>query len=61
MCMIGKLRRMKLRDQLFVSEIAKRTGLSRNTAKKWLKAPGEVVPANIEERNHDTRVSALRQ
>ena len=61
MGMIGKLRRMKLRDQLFLSEIAKRIGLSRNTVKKWLKTPGEVVPANIEERNHDTRVSALRQ
>ncbi len=42
--MIGKVRRMKLRDQLSNSEIAKRTGLSRNTVKKWLKAPGDVVP-----------------
>ena len=44
MDMIGKVRRMKLRDQLSLSEIAKRTGLSRNTVKKWLKAPGEAVP-----------------
>jgi transposase len=35
---------MKLRDQLSNSEIAKRTGLSRNTVKKWLKAPGDEVP-----------------
>ena len=42
--MIGKVRRMKLRDQLSNSEIAKRTGLSRNTIKKWLKEPGDVVP-----------------
>lgn len=42
--MIGKVRRMKLRDQLSNSEIAKRTGLSRNTVKKWLKAPGDVIP-----------------
>ena len=35
---------MKLRDQLCLSEIAKRTGLSRNTVKKWLKARGMVVP-----------------
>jgi transposase len=35
---------MKLRDQLSLSEIAKRTGLSRNTVKKWLKAPSEAVP-----------------
>ena len=44
MDMIGKVRRMKLRDQLSLSEIAKRTGLSRNTVKKWLKAPSEAVP-----------------
>ena len=44
MDMIGKVRRMRLRDQLSLSEIAKRTGLARNTVKKWLKAPSEVVP-----------------
>ena len=44
MDMIGKVRRMKLRDQLSLSEIAKRTGLSRNTVKKGLKAPSEAVP-----------------
>ncbi len=42
--MIGKVRRMKLRDQLSNSEIAKRTGLSRNTVKKWLKEPGDEAP-----------------
>ena len=44
MDMIGKVRRMRLRDQLSLSEIAKRTGLSRNTVMKWRKAPGDVVP-----------------
>ena len=44
MDMIGKVRRMKLRDQLSLSEISKRTGLARNTVKKWLKAPGDVPP-----------------
>ena len=44
MDMIGKVRRMRLRDQLSLSEIAKRTGLSRNTVKKWLRAPSDVVP-----------------
>jgi transcriptional regulator with XRE-family HTH domain len=37
-------RRMKMREQLSNSEIAKRTGLSRNTVKKWLKAPGDEIP-----------------
>ncbi|MGJ2408963.1 helix-turn-helix domain-containing protein, partial [Salmonella enterica subsp. enterica serovar Paratyphi A] len=44
MDMIGKVRRMRLRDQLSLSEIARRTGLSRNTVKKWVKAPGDVAP-----------------
>ena len=44
MNMIDKVRRMKLRDQFSFIEIAKRIGLFRNTIKKWLKAPGEVVP-----------------
>jgi transposase len=44
MDMIGKVRRMKLRDLLSISEISKRTGLSRNTVKKWLKADGDVIP-----------------
>ena len=44
MDMIGKVRRMKMRDGLTHSEIARRTGLSRNTVKKWLKAAGDVEP-----------------
>ena len=39
MDMIGKIRRMSLRDKLSNSAIAKGTGLSRNTVKKWLKQP----------------------
>lgn len=37
MDMIGKVRRMKMRDGVSISEIARKTGLSRNTVKKWLK------------------------
>ena len=44
MDMIGKVRRMKLRDKFSNSAIAKLTGLSRNTVKKWLKAPGNKAP-----------------
>ena len=44
--MLGKIRRLHLRDKLSLHEIAKRTGLSRNTIKKWLRAAEEVtVPA----------------
>ncbi len=44
MDMIGKVRRLHFRDHLSFSDIARRTGLSRNTVKKWAKAPVEVVP-----------------
>jgi transposase len=44
MDMIGKVRRMKLRDELSDGEICRRTGLARNTVKKWLKAPGDIAP-----------------
>ena len=44
MDMIGKVRRMKLRDKFSTSAIAKLTGLSRNTVKKWLKALNSKAP-----------------
>ena len=44
MDMIGKVRRLKLRDKLSLSAIAKLTGLSRNTVKKWLKAAADIEP-----------------
>jgi len=44
MDMIGKVRRMKMRDGVSISEISRKTGLSRNTVKKWLKAPAAVEP-----------------
>ena len=42
--MIGKIRRMHLRDKLSLHEITKRTGLSRNTIRKWVRPPETVVP-----------------
>ena len=38
MDMLGKIRRLRLRDGLSISEICRRTGLARNTVKRWLKA-----------------------
>ena len=40
--MLGRIRRMHLRDKVSLHEISKRTGLSRNTLRKWLKVPEEV-------------------
>ena len=44
MDMIGKVRRMHFRDRISLSDIARRTGLARNTVKKWAKAPVEREP-----------------
>ena len=57
MDMLGKVRRMKMRDKLTISEIAKRTGLARNTVKRWLKAPGDVSPKYLR-RSDPTKLSA---
>ncbi|MFY9460075.1 MAG: IS21 family transposase [Aquabacterium commune] len=40
--MLGRIRRMYMRDKVSLHEIAKRTGLSRNTVRRWLRAPEEV-------------------
>ncbi|MFC5695463.1 IS21 family transposase [Pseudomonas sp. GCM10022186] len=42
--MMGKIRRMYFRDKLSLHEIAKRTGLSRNTIRKWVRAPESTQP-----------------
>lgn len=39
MAMYAKVRRLRLRDGLTISEIARRTSLSRNTIKTWLRTP----------------------
>ena len=39
--LLGKIRRMFVRDKLSERAIAKRTGLSRNTVHKWVNAPDE--------------------
>jgi transposase len=44
MAMLGKIRRMYFRDGLSLSEISRRTSLSRNTIKKWLKRPQGTEP-----------------
>ena len=47
MDMLGKIRRLRFRDGLSISEIVRRTGFSRNTVKSWLKgnrSPSGVLP-----------------
>ncbi len=46
--LLGKIRRMQVREKLSERAIAKRTGLSRNTVHKWLKTVDEVeVPKYV--------------
>jgi len=42
--LFSKIRRMYFRDKLSINEIARRTSLSRNTVKRWLRKPGETDP-----------------
>ena len=44
MAMIGKVRRLHYRQKKSVREIARITSLSRNTVRKWLKAPVQCEP-----------------
>jgi transposase len=44
MALMGKIRRLYFRDRLSINEIARRTSLSRNTIKKWLRARGDAAP-----------------
>ena len=42
--MLGRIRRLHVRDKLSEREIARMTGLSRNTVSKWLRAPVAEAP-----------------
>jgi len=56
MNMLGKVRRLHFRDGLSISEIERRTGLTRKTIRKWLKAPEGVEP-KYHRRSDDTKIA----
>ena len=60
MDMIGKVRRLRLRKKLTISEIAKVTGVSRPTVRKWLNAD-VARPPQYERVSSQTKLSAFKQ
>ncbi len=59
MDMIGKIRRMHRRDKKTKREIARQTGLSRNTVAKWLDEVQPVEPKYRREAAKVTKLSAF--
>jgi transposase len=58
MVMLAKIRRMHFRDGMSVREVSRRTGLSRNTVRRWLRQ-GAVEPA-YPARNRPCIIDAYR-
>ncbi len=54
--MIGKIRRMFYREHLSLHQIAKRTGLARNTIRKWIRTPD---PVNAPEYERESQPGKL--
>jgi transposase-like protein len=42
--MLAKIRRLHLRDGMSIREVCRRTGLSRNTVRAWLRQEGVTEP-----------------
>ena len=57
--MFGKIRRMYFRDKLSLHEITKRTGLSRNTIRKWLRDAKETAPPTYRRREEPGKLAAF--
>ena len=56
MNMLGKVRRLYYRDGLPLSEIERRTGITRKTIRSWLKAPEGTEPKYLR-RQGETKIS----
>ena len=56
---LGKIRRLYLRDKLSLHEITKRTGLSRNTIRRWLRSPKGATPPRYRRREGLVKLAAF--
>ena len=59
--LLGKIRRMHMRDKLSEREIAKRTGVSRNTVRKWLQKPEPVQQPKYVRKKSTGKLEAFTQ
>ena len=59
MDMLGRIRRMYLRDKVSLHEIAKRTGLARNTIRKWLRKPAEAAIPKYRRRDEPGKLTVF--
>lgn len=57
---LGRIRRMYLRDKLSLHEIARRTGLSRNTIRTWLREPQDAPPPAYRREKKAGKLSAFQ-
>mgnify|MGYP001449076649 CR=1 FL=1 len=57
MNMLGRIRRMHLRDGLTISEIERRTGLTRKAIRNWLKKPEGTEPKYRRQTTSDTKIT----
>ena len=59
--MLGKIRRMYLRDKMSLHKIAKHTGLSRNTIRRWLRGAEEAAPPTYRRVEGPGKLSAFHE
>ena len=59
--MFGKIRRMYLRDKLSLHEITKRTGLSRNTIRRWLRSSEDAAVPTYRRKAEPCKLAAFHE
>lgn len=59
--LLAKLRRMHYREHLSVREITRRTGLARNTVRRWLKQQADVIEPVYPKRENTTKLDAFAE
>ena len=59
--MFGKIRRMYFRDKMSLHAITKRTGLSRNTIRKWLRDSKEAAPPTYRRREEPGKLAVFHE